>query len=156
MSTALRPEKDQRVFTGQAAAGGGTVTFDYDPAADRICYIKAVIGVSRADASHHLLAGGGLNAEYWIENKNGTLAAGTVITTSANPMDSGITSPSKLTSSAEVSDSDFNNSGGGFFLTARWTIAAGGHARLTVTNNSTNSSVADIGVWMEIFIFGST
>jgi hypothetical protein len=151
MSVALRPQRDLKVFTGQANASGGTATFDFPVPTDRLCYLRAVVGGHRADAGHHLLSGAGVCAEYWIENKNGTLAATTAITGSNNPANSA----NRLTANAEASDADYNNAGGGTFFTAAWSISTT-NARLTVTNNSTNASVADISVWLDIWIFGST
>jgi hypothetical protein len=147
-------QKKMKLFTGTAAASGGTFVADFDLASfvDKGVRIEAFVFGSAATSSHlHDFAS--LRAECVAANKNGTVAFSTTSSGSANPLNSN--TAGEAAAHVECSDAGFNNAGGGTFMTAVWTISTT-KARLTVTNNSVTSITANITVEMIVRIVGST
>lgn len=142
-----------KTYQGTAAASGGTMTADYAIPTDTVARLRAVVILSSASASH-LSAGASLCAEYVVQNKNGTLSVpGVVLAGSADPLNS--STAGEAAAFVQATDSGFDNAGGGLHPTAAWTIS-GTNARLTVTNQSVTSVVANVTVIISAIIVGST
>ncbi|HTQ45609.1 MAG TPA: hypothetical protein VMI75_22775 [Polyangiaceae bacterium] len=138
---------DQKVCTATGVATlGGTMTCDYATTTDRASRIVANVGLTNLSGGH-LNVGAFITCEYVVENKNGTVSAPTAISSSNNPANNTTTT----FVAAHAQASDFATAGSG--PTCAWSIS-GTNARLTVTNNS-NTSTADVTVWLQAFNFGS-
>jgi len=144
----------KKLYTGTAAASGGTFIADFDMASfnDKGARLEAFVFLSSATSSH-MNNFASLRAEYVVENKNGTVTATTAVTGSTNPLNS--TTAGEQAAHVETSEAGFNNAGGDTFATAVWTISTT-KARLTVTNNSTTSITANVTVEIVARIVGST
>jgi hypothetical protein len=143
-----------KVYQGTAAASGGTFTADYAIPTDTGARLVAVVLLSAANAAH-MNAFGSLRAEYVVENQNGTLSAPAAVPApgSTNPLNS--STAGEATAHVQATDAAFSNSGGGLYPTAVWTIS-GTNARLTVTNQSVTSIVANVSVVISAIIAGSS
>lgn len=137
---------DQKVCTGSAASGGGTMTCDYPTTTDRASRLVAVVGMSNILAGH-LQNVGLLNCEYVVGNKNGTVTASTALASSNNPANDNTTT--YVAAHAQALDSGFVSGGPS---NCAWSIS-GTNARLTVTN--LGGTTADVTVWVQAFNFGS-
>lgn len=142
-----------KIYQGTAAAGGGTFVVDTPIPTDQGARLTATVFLSAASASH-LNAFASLRAEYVVENQNGTLSAPAVVLTgSANPLNSN--TAGEAAAFVQTTDSAFDNAGGGTHPTAVWTIS-GTNARMTVTNQSATSIVANVTVVISAIFVGST
>lgn len=137
---------DQKLCTGSAASSGGTMTCDYQTTTDRATRVVAFVGMSNFAASH-LANAGFITCEYVVENKNGTVTAVTVYTSSNNPSNSNTTT--FVAAHAQAADSAF---AGGGPSTCVFSVS-GLNARVTVTNQG--ATTADVTVLLQAYTWGS-
>lgn len=143
------------VYQGTAAAAGGTFVADYAIPIETGARLVAIVILSDGGGTGRLVNFASLRAEYVVENNHGTLNAPAAIPTpaSTNPLNS--STAGEAAAHVQASDAAFNNSGGGFYPSAVWSIS-GTNARLTVTNRSATAVVADVTVVISAIIAGST
>ncbi len=142
-----------KVYQGTAAASGGTFTADYAIPANQGARLRAQVFLSAASAGS-LNAFASLTAEYVVSNIAGTVAVpGIILASSADPLNSN--TAGEAAAFVQATDSAFDNAGGGLHPTAVWSVS-GTNARLTVTNQSVTSIVANVTVVISAILVGST
>lgn len=142
----VSPVVDQKLCTGSATSGGGTLTCDYATTTDRAHRVLALVGMSNLSASH-LQNGGFITCEAVFENKNGTLSLTTAQASSNNPSNNSTTT--FVAAHAQGLDAAFVGAGPS---TCVWSVSTT-NARVTVSN--LGATTADVTILVQVFTWGS-
>lgn len=139
---------DTPIYQDVAAASGGTAAAAYTIPSFSVVFVRAYAVLWNSDGTQAGSHGGGLIAEGWYMNKNGTATELTAATGSTNPRSSGNLASSR----AIASDAAFVGAGPGA-PTLVLTVSTN-QVIATVTNNSDSAKPAKVSIFFEVIAQG--